>query len=78
MTCNLIGEVKLDMGPGEIKRICANLVKPGAKVGVAVGNAVDGIGVSVGSGVSVIGADCVNALFVAKIACPVIATTVGM
>ena len=40
-----IGEVRLDMGPGEMKRICAYSVKPGASVGVAVGNAVEGIGV---------------------------------
>ena len=49
----MIGETRLDMGPGEMKRICANSVKPGSNVGVAVGSGVVGMGVSVGRGVYV-------------------------
>jgi ApbE superfamily uncharacterized protein (UPF0280 family) len=71
-----MGETRLDIGPGERNRICANSVKPGSKVGVNVGSGVVGTGVSVGRGVSVaVGA---NALAVAKTACPVNATTVEM
>ena len=77
MTCKLNGETRLDMGPGERTRICANSVKPGSNVGVALGSAVDGIGVSVGRGVSVGNTFAVNELDVAKMACPVNATTVG-
>ncbi len=83
MTCKLMGDTRLDMGPGEMKRICAKSVNPGAKVGVAVGR---GIGVlgrsvgktrSVGAGVSVGIADAVMAWAVETMACPVSATTVG-
>jgi ApbE superfamily uncharacterized protein (UPF0280 family) len=64
------------MGPGDIKRICANSVKPGSNVAVTVGSGVVGMSVSVGRGVSVgIGA---KALAVAKAACPVNATTSEM
>ncbi len=73
----LIGDTRLDIGPGERKRTCAKFVKPGSKVGVEVGSAVGGIGVSVGSGVSVGITAAVNASAVANIARPVSATAVG-
>src|SRR5258706_156721 len=44
-TCKLIGDIRLDIGPGERKRTCAKFVKPGTKVGVEVGSAVGGIDV---------------------------------
>ena len=69
-----MGETRLDMGPGEMNRICAKSVKPGSKVGVAVGSGVVGTAVSVAVGVSV--GRGANALAVAKAACPVNATTV--
>src|SRR5258706_156720 len=66
-TCKLIGDIRLDIGPGERKRTCAKFVKPGTKVGVEVGSAVGGIGVCVGSGVSVGIPTAVNASAVANI-----------
>jgi hypothetical protein len=45
----LIGEITLDIGPGEMKCIAARLC-PGMDVGVKVGN---DVGVRVGLGVSV-------------------------
>ena len=72
----MIGETRLDMGPGETKRICANWVKPGSKVGVALGSGVVGMGVSVGRGVAV--GEGVIALAVDKADCPVNAITVMM
>ena len=65
------------MGPGDRKWISAKSVKPAAKVGVALGNAVDGMGVSVGRDVLVDVIAGVNASAVAKAACPVNATVVG-
>ena len=74
---NLKGEVTLDIGPGYVKRISANSVKPGAKVGVGVGTISVASGVDVGAGVAVGGTDCVRAADVAKAASPVNATIVG-
>ena len=71
-----MGEIRLDIGPGEMKRICAKSVKPGSNVAVTVGSGVVGMGVSVGRDVSV-GRGAI-ALAVAKAACPVNATTVEM
>jgi len=71
-----MGEMRMDMGPGEISRICAKFVKPGSKVGVAVGCGVRATGGWVGRGVSV--AVGTMALAVAKAACPVEAMTVEM
>jgi hypothetical protein len=76
MAFKMNGDVRLDMGPGEVKRICAKSVKPAARVGVAVGISgceTGGAGVSVGMGAAV----GVSAAAVAKAACPVNATTVG-
>ena len=72
--CKLMGEIRLDIGPGETNRICAKSVKPGSNVAVAVGSGVVGNGVSVGNGVLV--GRGANALAVAKAACPVKTTTV--
>lgn len=72
-----MGDIKLDIGPGERNRIWAKSVKPGSKVGVAVGKGVDGMGVSVGRDVSVGTTAAVNASAVAKTARPVSATAVG-
>ena len=69
-----MGDIRLDMGPGEMNRICANSVKPGSKVGVGLGSGVVGRGVSVGVGVSV--GRGARALAVANADCPVNATTV--
>ena len=74
----MTGEIRLDMGPGEIKRICAKSVKPGSNVAVAVGSGVSGMDVSVGGGRGVLVGSGAEALAVAKIACPVNATTVEM
>lgn len=77
MVCKMKGDVRLDIGPGETKRICANSVKPGANVGVGLGRSVNACGVDGGMSVSVGGAVGSSASAVAKAACPVNATTVG-
>ena len=71
-----MGDTTLDIGPGDINRICAKSVKPGSNVAVAVGSGVVGNGVSVGNGV-LVGMGAI-ALAVAKAACPVNTTTVEM
>ena len=48
-----MGEIRLDIGPGEMNRICAKSVKPGSNVGVTVGSGVVGRDVSVGTDVFV-------------------------
>jgi len=74
----LIGDTRLDIGPGDRKWISAKSLNPAATVGVAEGSGVVGTGVSVGTSVSVGGAEVgTKALAVAKAACPVNATTVG-
>src|SRR5690606_31948446 len=77
MVCKMNGDVRLDIGPGETKRIWANSLKPGANVGVGLGRSSGASNVDVGAGVSVGSAACVNTAEVAKAACPVNATTVG-
>jgi len=72
-----IGEMRLDIGPGDTKRRSANLVKPGSYVGVGEGRGGVGVCISVGTEISVAVAVGVKALVVAKAACPVRATTVG-
>ena len=74
----MIGETKLDAGPGDKNLTCAKSVKPAAKVGVGLGISVSEIDNSVGTEVRVGRTICVNASAVAKAACPVRATTVGM
>ena len=49
----LMGEIRLDIGPGEMNRTCAKSVKPGSNVGVTVGSGVVGRDVSVGTDVFV-------------------------
>lgn len=74
----MIGETKLDAGPGDKNLTCAKSVKPAANVGVGLGISVNGINSSVGTAVKVGRTLCVKASAVAKAACPVRATTVGM
>ena len=71
-----MGEIRLDIGPGEMNRICAKSVNPGSKVGVALGSGVVGRDVSVGTGVFV-GRGAI-ALAVVNAAWPVNTTTVEM
>ena len=73
----LIGEIRLEAGPGVRNRICAKSVKPAAKVGVELGISVNGIGGPVDVDTIVGVTLWVSASAVAKAAWPVRATTVG-
>ena len=65
----MIGEIRLDIGPGDRKWISAKSTNPAATVGVAEGSGVVGMGVSVGMRVSVGGMVVgTSALAVAKAA----------
>lgn len=69
------GDVRLDIGPGERKRIWAYSVNPAARVGVGLGISSVGVGVVNASTVGVNSGGMAEA--VANAACPVNATTVG-